>query len=73
MGILDMTDELDAFVTRHTDQDNRRPFVPIIMENVTFMADMQNNVYVEFLAIVFTLSGRGVVYKRQSVRSHLRS
>jgi hypothetical protein len=39
MGILDMTDELDAFVTKHTDQDGGPRFVPIILENVTYMGE----------------------------------
>lgn len=43
MGILDMTDELDAFVTRHTDQENGPRFVPIILENVTYMAEAAAN------------------------------
>jgi hypothetical protein len=43
MTILDMTDELDAFVTRHTDQDSGPRFVPIILENVTYLAEASSN------------------------------
>lgn len=35
-----MTDELDAFVTRYTDESGNTPrFLPIILENVTYMAE----------------------------------
>lgn len=35
-----MTDELDAFITRHTEQDGNGPrFVPTILENVTYGLD----------------------------------
>lgn len=44
MGILDMTDELDAFVTRYTDESGSTPrFLPIILENVTYMAEVAPN------------------------------